>query len=160
MTTRSTILFLILLLTTVTFASACAPTQRDVAVFSGLVLQFEADRSRVGVGDRVNMRFKVENTRDYTIVLESPTTPVMDMLIHVVGGPDLLTWSSQNPDKVQHRLEWKPGETKTIEWVWIPRPEDIASGYYRDVFLGGLLYQGGKIIQSANVQVCASNFCR
>jgi hypothetical protein len=106
------------------------------------------------------MRFKVENTRDYTIVLESPTTPVMDMLIHVVGGPDLLTWSSQNPDKVQHRLEWKPGETKTIEWVWIPRPEDIASGYYRDVFLGGLLYQGGKIIQSANVQVCASNFCR
>jgi hypothetical protein len=84
----------------------------------------------------------------------------MDIVVDVVGGPQLLAWSDQNPDKVAHRLEWKPGESKTIEWVWIPRQEDIASGYYQDVFLGGLLYSESKIIQSANVTVCASNFCR
>ncbi len=141
-------------------SSACDTTQRDVSVFSGLVLQFEADRSRARVDEPVRMRFKIENTREYTIVLESPDTPVMDISVKVVGGPRLLTWSSQNPDKVAHRLEWKPGESKTIEWVWIPRQEDIASGYYQDVFLTGLLYRDSKIIQDAGVTVCASNYCR
>jgi hypothetical protein len=56
----------------------------------------------------------------------------MDIVVQLDSGPDLLTWSSQNPDKVQHRLEWKLGETKTIGWVWTPKPEDIASGYYQD----------------------------
>ena len=84
----------------------------------------------------------------------------MDISVKVAGGPRLLTWSSQHPDKVAHRLEWKPGESKTIEFVWIPKPEDIAQGYYKDVFLTGLLYSNGTIVQSAGVTVCASNFCR
>lgn len=77
----------------------------------------------------------------------------MDIVVQLDSGPDLLTWSSQNPDKVQHRLEWKPGETKTIGWVWTPKPEDIASGYYQDAWLSGRLYWNGRIIQSAGISV-------
>jgi hypothetical protein len=138
----------------------CNPSaQMHTAKYNYLILKLWSDRSRARVGEPVRIRFTITNEGGDTWI-ESPTTPVMDISVKVVGGPRLLTWSSQNPDKVQHRIEWRPGETKTIEWAWVPKPEDIAYGYYQDVFLTGLLYQDGEIIQSAGVTVCASNYCR
>lgn len=138
----------------------CGTGLRDTAGVDHLLLQIESNRARAQADVPIQIRFTITNTGQNHIVAESPTTPVMDILIHVVGGPDLLSWSSQNPDRVQHRIEWKPGESKTIEWVWIPREEDIASGYYKNVALVGRLSSGSKSVQNASVVVCASNFCR
>jgi len=138
----------------------CTPSaQMHTAKYNYLILKLWSDRSRAQVGEPVRIRFTVTNEGGDTW-LESPDTPVMDIVVQVVGGPDLLTWSSQNPDKVAHRLEWKPGETKVIEWVWIPREEDIAVGYYHDVFIYGYVTSVSMGAQSAGVMVCASNFCR
>lgn len=153
---------LLIMLALLLLQVACEMGARHSAVYNDLLLQVQSNSTRAEVGKPIQIRFVITNTgiNKHTYVLESPTTPVMDILIHVVGGPDLVTWSSQNPDKVQHRLEWKPGETKTIEWVWIPREEDIAVGYYKDVALVGILSSGSKSVQNASVVVCASNFCR
>lgn len=141
---------------------ACKMGASHSAVYNDLVLQVQSSSTRVEIGKPIQVRFSIANTglNKHTYVIESSDTPVMDIVVQIVGGSDLFTWSSQNPDKVAHRLEWKPGESKTIELVWVPRPEDIASGYYKDVFLSGRLYFTGKNVQSAYVQVCASNFCR
>jgi hypothetical protein len=133
--------------------------QMHTAKYNYLILKLWSDRSRAQVGEPVRVRFTVTNEGGDTW-LESPDTPVMDIVVDVVGGPQLLAWSDQNPDKVVHRLEWKPGESKTIELVWTPKPEDIAQGYYKAIFLTGLLYRNGTIEQSAGVTVCASDFCR
>jgi hypothetical protein len=132
-----------------------------MAGFGTLVLRLQTNVSKkVQAGQPVHIRFSVTNEGSRDWVLESPDTPVMDIVVDVVGGENLLTWSSQNPDKVAHRLEWKPGESKTIEWVWIPKEEDIAVGYYKNVAIVGRLSSGSKSVQNASVVVCASNFCR
>gem|GEM_PF-6565854 len=155
-------LLILLSLVTQTGCDSSRVGLRASALAYPLQLEFYADRSRAVVGEPIHIRFTVTNIHQQqrSWVEESPDTPVMDISVKVVGGPRLLAWSDQNPDKVAHRLEWKPGEVKVIEWVWIPKQEDIASGYYQDVFLTGLLYSDSKIIQSAGVTVCASNFCR
>jgi len=132
----------------------------DRAPYGDLGLFFESNRSQARVGEPMQMRFSVINHGNQPTVIESPDTPVMDIVVQVVGGPDVFTWSSQNPDKITHRLEWKPGESKTIELVWIPQSEDIAVGYYRDVFLYGYVTSVPLGARSAGVRVCASNFCR
>ena len=105
-------------------------------------------------------RFTVTNAGGNTW-LESPTTPVMDITIQSRSSGSInLAWSNQNPDKVAHRLEWKLGESKVIEMVWTPKQEDILIGVVHIVGFAGLLYQDSKIIQSTNVDVCASNVCR
>jgi hypothetical protein len=140
--------------------TACETGSTDAAVYNDLVLRLYANRLQARVGEPVQIRFTVINDGKESWVLESPDTPVMDIVVDVVGGPQLLAWSDQNPDKVAHRLEWKPGETKVIEWVWIPREEDIAVGYYHDVFIYGYVTSVSMGAQSAGVRVCASNFCR
>jgi len=139
----------------------CTPsTQIHMARYNYLILKLESDRSVARVGEPVRIRFSITNEGGDTS-LESPTTPVMDIVVSPMGSSEvLLTWSAQNPDKDFHHLEWKPGESKTIELVWIPRPEDIASGYYHDVHFSGILNKDSKFIQAAGVTVCASNFCR
>lgn len=155
---RGTILIALVVLL---MQSACLPALSHTEVYhTYLLLRIDVDRSRAKTGEAIHIRFTTRNTGSEPIILESPTTPVMDVVVVLGSGPDLLSWSTQNPDKVQHRLEWKPGETKIIEWVWIPRPEDIAFGYYQNAYLSGRLYQNGRIIQSAGVEVCASNYCR
>lgn len=147
-------------LTFVLMQMGCGTGLRGTAGVDHLLLQTESNRSRAQADAPIQIRFTITNTGQNHIVVESPDTPVMDIVVDVVGGPELFSWSGQNPDKVAHRLEWKPGESKTIELVWVPKPEDIADGYFKDVFLTGLLYSEGKIVQSAGVTVCASNFCR
>jgi hypothetical protein len=94
-------------------------------------------------------------------VIESKGIPVMDITIRSRSSGSInLAWSAQNPDKVAHRLEWKLGESKVIEMVWTPKQEDILIGVVHIVGFAGLLYQDSKIIQSTNVDVCASNVCR
>jgi len=141
---------------------ACEMGASHSAVYNDLLLRVQTNSTRAEVGKPIQVRFTITNTgiNKHTYILESSTTPVMDIVVDVVGGPELLAWSAQNPDKVQHRIEWKPGESKTIELIWIPKPEDIASGYYKDIFLTGLLYTDGKIVQDAGVTVCASNYCK
>jgi hypothetical protein len=139
---------------------ACKTGPSHSAVYNDLVLRLESNNNRAEVGKPIQVRFSITNGGSQSFMIESQDTPVMDIVVQIVGGPDLFAWSTQNPDKIAHRLEWKPGESKTIELVWIPRPEDIASGYYKDVFLSGRLYSNEKNVQSAYVRVCASNICR
>jgi len=141
---------------------ACSKTsvQTDSSFFSGLGLQLEANSLQARVGEPVHVSFKVENTREHVKVIESQATPVIDIVVQGEDRQVLLTWSSQNPDKVSHRIEWKPGETKIIELTWVPKQEDLRFGYYYNIYLGGILNQDSKIVQSTTIGVCASNFCR
>ena len=140
---------------------ACEPGASHSAGYNDLLLQVQTNSTRAEVGKPIQVRFTITNTgiNKHTYILESPDTPVMDIVVDVVGGPELLAWSRQNLDKIQHRLEWKPGESKVIELIWIPQPGDVYTGSYRNVFLTGLLYFNGKIVQSAGVTVCASDVC-
>lgn len=128
--------------------------------YDTLGLWLESDHTRAQPGSPIQIRYTVKNMGERAWILESQDTPVMDIVVDVVGGTELFALSAQSPDKVAHRLEWKPGESKVIELTWIPKQEDVRFGMYHDVFLTGLLYNNGKIVQSAGVIVCASNFCR
>jgi len=149
---------LVLILTQV----ACEIGEGRSALYNHLVLRVESNRTRAEIGKPIHVRFSITNGgTQYTYVVESTDTPVMDITIRSrSSGSVNLTWSSQNPDKVAHRLEWKPGESKVIEMVWTPTQEDILIGVVHIVGFAGLLYQDSKIIQSTNVDVCASNVCR
>lgn len=106
------------------------------------------------------MRFTIKNTGSESTVVESKDTPVMDISVSVVGDGTLLVWSEQNPDQVSHHLEWKPGESKVIEWSWTPKEDDIYIGAFHNFFLSGSLSENSKVVQAADVMVCASNVCR
>lgn len=148
-------------LLSLTMQVGCNPSSRThMAKYNYLILKLQSDRSVARVGEPVHIRFTITNEGGDTW-LESPTTPVMDIVVSSVGsGKVLIFWSAQNPDKVAHRLEWKPGESKVIEFVWTPRQEDIAIGVIHNIHLAGWLYQDSKLIQSAGVTICASNVCR
>lgn len=130
------------------------------ADYGPLHLGVSSNYSRIQPGNNLRIRFGVRNNSNETIILESPGTPVMDIRVKVVGGPELLTWSSQNPDKVSHRIEWKPGESKVIELTWLVRQEDVAYGHPYYIDLAGFLNSESKLLQAAGVIVCASNACR
>jgi aminopeptidase N len=140
--------------------SACVAVLSHTEVYhTYLLLKIESDRSKAEVGQPIRIRFTTRNTGNEPIVLESPDTPVIDIVVDFSDGSELLTWSSHNPDQVVHRLEWKPGESKTIEFVWIPKREDISIGSYKNAYPSGRLYSNGKIVKSAGVTVCASDVC-
>jgi len=151
---------ILLVLSTALVLTACNAGLRHTSGIDSLILELYANRSHARVGEPIQMQFVITNRGRNHIIIESPDTPVMDIIVEVVAGPELLSWSAQNPDKVAHRLELKPGESKIVELIWIPRQEDIYIGAFRDVFLTGLLNKDGKIVQSAGVTVCASNVCR
>ncbi|MBI5649413.1 MAG: hypothetical protein HZC40_03035 [Chloroflexi bacterium] len=111
------------------------------------------------MNEPVQMRFGVVNTGKETFVLESKNSPVMDIVVSEAGGGAFLSWSTQNPDKVSYRIEWKPGESKVIELTWIPKPGDIYIGARRDIDLVGTLagLSGGL---GVSVRICASDICR
>jgi hypothetical protein len=139
---------------------ACNAGLSDTQDYGRLVLSFHANRSQAEVGQPVQMQFAVKNTGLGSEVVESKDTPVMDIYVEVVGGGVLLTWSSQNPDKVSHRLEWQPGETKAIELTWIPKQGDVYYGTYRGVYLTGSLSGSSIGGHAAGVRICASDVCR
>ena len=141
--------------------TGCDAGLRHTASYNYLLLELNSSRSQVKVGERVQVRFTIRNTGQQSTMVESTDTPVMDIVVSSVGsGNVFLAWSVQNPDKVAHYLEWRPGESKTIEIVWTPRQEDIAIGVFHNVPLAGILNGDSKIVQSASVDVCASNVCR
>jgi hypothetical protein len=127
--------------------------------YDTLLLSLQTDRDRIQVGETVHMRFTVTNQGD-TWVLESKDTPVMDITVGIMGDGDITSWSAQNPDQGFHRLEWKRGESKVIEWTWTPKEGDVYIGAFHDIHLSGQLNKDSKIIQAAGVTLCSSNVCR
>lgn len=140
---------------------ACDTGKNDAAVYNDLVLKFYADHSVVRLGEPVHMRFTIKNSGVESAVLESKDTPVMDIAVTPYGSDEIfLTWSAQNSDRVAHRLEWQPGESKTIELTWTSKQGEIWYGAPRDVGLSGFLYRDSKTVQDALIIVCASNVCQ
>jgi hypothetical protein len=122
-----------------------------------LFLTFNSNHSRVRVGDTVQMRFTITNRDQQPIVIESRDRPVLDILIAPAGGDVIRSWSTENPDKVSHRVEWKPSESKTLEFVWNVTEEDRLSPL---IYLIGTIHIDPNIEQSAYVTVCLEGFCR
>jgi hypothetical protein len=154
------VILTLIVLSVVLLQTACDTGLKQVSGIDSLVLEFRSNQSRARVDEQIQMGFTITNRGQNRIIIESQGTPVMDISVDVVGGEQILSWSNQNSDKVTHQIEWKPGESKVIEWIWVPKQEDIYTGAFHDVFLTGLLYKDGKIVQSAGVTVCASNYCR
>ena len=140
--------------------TACDSGVHDISTIDGIVLELRANRSQAQVDVPVQIQFTIRNTSKKTIVFESQNSPVMDIVVKESGGGLLLSWSDQNPDKVTHHIEWKSGESKTIELTWLPKPGDIYVGYRRDIDLEGHLSSNSKSIRSASVRICASDICR
>ncbi len=152
--------FLLIALGAALLLTACDPGEINTAAMDSLLLEFRSNRTRLRAGEPVQMRFTAYNSSYNTIVIESPATPVMEIVIREVNsGREILRWSAQNPDKVLHRAEWRGKETKTLELSWTPKQEDLRVGSYHDVSLSGLLSQNSKVIQGAGVRVCASDVC-
>ncbi len=133
--------------------TACAAALTDTQVYhTNLLLRLESDRSSVKVGESVLMRYAVRNRGKELIVIESKETPVLDIRVRHPGNDKvLLSWSERNPDLVSHRVEWKPGETKSLELTYLLKEEDYISGL--GIFLTGVLSEDSKVVQSAGVTV-------
>jgi hypothetical protein len=72
-------------------------------------------------GEPVQVRFKLTNISNETLILQSPlgTEPVVDVIIQT--GPYLSptekhTWSQSHPEDVVSTLVLEPGESYVIEW--------------------------------------------
>lgn len=154
------LIFILIALCVALTQTGCDVGLRHTASYNYLLLELHSNRSQAKVDESIHVRFTVTNTGQQSTVVESQDTPVMDIVAGVTVDGKLLTWSSQNPNMVAHRLEWKPGESKVIELVWTPKQEDIVIGAFHDVHLAGRLYKDSKSIQSAGVDVCASDVCR
>ncbi len=133
-----------------TMQMACGPLfdrgMSRSAVYNSLVLRFQTDRSWAQVGESVHMQFTVQNGGGQPVVIESTHEPVMQIIVEdVLSHKVFLLWSVQNPDKVSHRLEWQPSESKTIELTWTAPQEEFGRG----VFLTGTLSEGTEIVQDA-----------
>jgi hypothetical protein len=127
--------------------------------YDTLVLKFEADHFLVRVGEPMHIRFTIKNVGSKPWVIESEDTPIMDITVQIPGSPAFFNWASQYPDKISHRLEWKPGESKTLELTWTPSQEDFAHNDLPAFYLGGNLYVNSKIMQGASVIVCTTQTC-
>ncbi|MGB8644239.1 MAG: hypothetical protein WCF84_03325 [Anaerolineae bacterium] len=89
------------------------------------------------------MSFTVINRGNQTVVFETTDRPVMGIIVQdALSKEVLLTWSAQNPDKVSHHLEWKPGESKTIELTWTAA--EAQGG--RNAAMGGWLNQDATTV--------------
>ena len=150
----SKLLFLMIFTSVLTQAGCTTPStqpQKAFAKLDDLGLIFESDHSWLKVGETVHMRFTITNNGSRTWVVESKNFPVLDIIVQDVNsGQLLLSWSAQNPDKVSHRVEWKPGESKMLELTWTA----AESNFGHLVHTGGLLLQNSGINQSASVSVC------
>jgi hypothetical protein len=116
-----------------------------------LVLEVRSSRSLVQVGESVQVQFTVRNTGKQSVVLESMKLPVMDLNVRPAYSDHIITsWSAQNPDKVLHRIEWKPGESKTLELVWTATQETFS----HQIFFTGFLTQNTGPGHATGVTLC------
>jgi hypothetical protein len=149
---------IVMVLAFLALQTACATWEIQEAGVNNLLLRWESDRSWVKVGETVRMRFRVTNVGQQLIVYETADHSVLDITVEDVNSQKLiLSWSSQNPDKVLHRVEWIPGESQVLELQWTP---DEEFQYGRLVHIGGHLRANSKIIQSVGAMVCAGPACR
>jgi len=121
--------------------------------YGHLHLGISSDRSTIkGVGNVVHVRFEVKNTSGESVVIESKDQPVLDIVISVVdSGKTIRTWSSENPDKVLHRVEWKPGESKAMDLTWqVTQGEPIGLL----ISVSGQLNSDSKIVRTTGVGIC------
>lgn len=139
--------------------AGCTTGLSGTAELSDLVLKLETNRSQAHVGEPVQIRYTVTNTGTRTQVVESNEKPAMDIVVEVLGDGNLQVWSIEHPDKVTHRLEWQPGESKIIEWSWTPKEGDVNVGSRHDVGVGSILNWHPQVSQFASVIICASNIC-
>lgn len=164
MKNKTCLRWLILVVATTFILSSCIAPQTNGAThksgYDALYLQLEVDHTLAQAGKPIQMRFTVQNTSEHAWIIESPDTPVIDIVVQGEDRQVLLTWSSQNSDKMSHRIEWKSGETEIIELTWIPKQEELRVGPYYDIYVSGRLNQNSKLVQSTTIRVCASDICR
>lgn len=121
--------------------------------YQGLELQFDANRSPTTIGEPIHLRFTITNKNTYPIVIDSKEQSVIELNVVGVNNKHVYSsWSASNPEQVTHHMEWQPGETKTIETVWVPRQEVFYSG--RVVFVSGFLSENSKVVQSVGILTC------
>jgi len=124
--------------------------------YNKIGLEIWVSRDRVSAGDRVDIRFTVDNFGNRTEIIESENGPVMDIFINTEGPAGIpretdVQWSDGRditPD--MRRLELGPGESRTIEMTWIA---EQGTGYVAHV-VGGL-YDDEHGQFGARVDVCA-----
>lgn len=118
--------FVFLAITLLMWLSACSQSlgrYQDVNVGS-LQGHLQVNRDKLQPSEPVHIRFTVTNTSTGGTgkpqVLESKSTPLMDIQVHTVGR-ELVRWSAQQPpDLLPQRIELAPGQSKTIELTWVP----------------------------------------
>lgn len=91
---------------------------------SNLALNIHADQKEGTMGKPVHIRFKVTNTGRVKTgepeIIELENKPVMDIRV-MYAGTDYALWSAQQPANSNlNRLELASGESRTIEFTWIP----------------------------------------
>lgn len=115
--------------------TAPIPTQTNAYTegakgFDPLILRIRVNHPKqtcLKGGELLDIQFTVTNegqTRRLE-VLESKDQPVMDVTIReYTSMKPVYSWAVQNPSQVQHRVEWQPGESKTINVKWqLPQKE-------------------------------------
>jgi hypothetical protein len=95
-----------------------------------LFLRIRVDRPKqpcLKGGELLDINFTVTNEGQIRRleVLESKDKPVMDVFMRESPSmKSVYSWAEQNPDKAQHRVEWQPGESQTINVKWqLPQKE-------------------------------------
>lgn len=113
-------------------------------VDSNLTLTLQMDQKEGTVGKPVHISFKVSNSGRVNTgkpeILELNNKSVMDIRVNY-ATKEFARWTSQNSANyfITH-LELDPGESHTIEMIWIPDE----SARYLDVNVQGLLYWSGN----------------
>lgn len=128
------------------------------AAYNQLGLLIELGRSDcVQIGVPVPIQFTVKNYARSPITIESRDKPVMDIYIRMTNlSREPISWSSENPSQVVHRLVWQPGDSKSIEMTWTVPAGEYPPG--QTISIDGVLSEdqtqsqtGG---QAASLDVC------
>jgi hypothetical protein len=114
---RQTILFLSVFL----LLTNCGPSGY-ANITSDISIALHADRDHVNVGQPIHFTLTASRASpgsQYHQPIEAPEgKSVLDI---VVGSEELARWSREQPTQnIPRRLDLKPGESKTIEMIWIP----------------------------------------
>jgi hypothetical protein len=116
-------------------STAPTPTQTNIYTegargFDPLILRIRVDHPEkpcLKGGELLEINFTVTNEGQNRRleVLESKDRPVMDIVIQESPSmKSVYSWAEQNPGQIQHRVEWQPGESKTINVKWqLPQKE-------------------------------------
>ncbi len=131
--------------------------QIDMTSLGDLALMFKSDHSRVKMGATVRMQFTITNTGKQPMVIEAKDRPVLDIVVSAMPNDEFIrSWSAENPDKVLHRVELKPGDSQVLDLTWTVSPGDKLG---IRISLSGIVNSGSTILHSAGVMPCLEGFC-